>query len=76
MGFLLPLVCIGTPRSTFDCNRLKLFTSYIIRETFKNDTKGGLNLTCCYGHKQFMFSSSSDVGHKCAEFYLILTRNV
>ena len=27
MEFLLLLVCIGTPGSTFNCNRLKLFTS-------------------------------------------------
>ena len=31
MRFLLLLLCIGTPKSTFDCNSLKLFTSSIIK---------------------------------------------
>ena len=61
MGFLLLLVCTGIPRSTFDYNRLKLFTSQKLKEHFKHDRKGVWNLTCCYGNKNFMFLSSSHV---------------
>ena len=62
MGYHLLLVCIGTPRTTFDQNTcsLKLFTSQI-KEFLKNNRKGVGNLTCCYGNKNFMFSSSSHV---------------
>ena len=61
MGFLLLLVCIDTPRSTFDCNNLRLFTSKIIKRILKNDRKGVWNLTFCYGNEKFMFSSSFHV---------------
>ena len=33
--FYLILVCIGVPGLTFDCNSLKLFTSYIIIGIFQ-----------------------------------------
>ena len=69
MGFLLLLVCIGISGSTFDCNRLKLFTSEIIKLTFQSNRKGVWNLTCCNGNKKFMFSSLSHVESKCAKFY-------
>ena len=35
VGFFLHLVCTGTPRLTFDCNILKLFTSQIIKGKFQ-----------------------------------------
>ena len=61
MGFLLLLICISTPRTTFGSNSQKFFPDGGLKEYFKNHRKGVWNLTCCYCNGKIIILSSSHV---------------